>query len=364
MSEEKKINFGDYRGRVKGTSRTETITPEVTLLSMTNNPIGTLFSLWHGSRHNDSIPAELAQTLYDNSELERQIKDDWDTMFTDYKDYVEKAKYICSCYPEHAGEDGKDYRNVIKQIAKMNILANVPSAESVNFVFQIDDCTSALRNQMVRSKSASYWTQTSRTADLRTIDVNMSESVVNAGEHAQDVFKNAVDTVRKAISELVELGVPVEDIRLTPEAMTHRMYWMISARSLMPIITKRSSWIAQISMWGTVISQVAKILNEIDPMFTEFLGKVDGVEVSDGKVTYYKYENEVEDRYSGRDPQPCDPLWMAYKGIKKHPKHTDMKFYQRLKEYYINLWSDEILDVLGWDRNDPSKKGYYDDIEE
>jgi len=44
-----------YMGRVKGNSRTEFIRPKVELISNTENPIGTLFSLWHGSRFNEFV---------------------------------------------------------------------------------------------------------------------------------------------------------------------------------------------------------------------------------------------------------------------------------------------------------------------
>lgn len=338
-------NLKKYYGRVKGQSLTHRVDPKVTLVSYTKNPVGTLFSLWHGSRHNDKISAVDAQDMYEGAE--------WTEETWAMKDY------ICECYPEHAGEDGKDYKNVIKQIAKMNLIANVPSAECVHFTFCLDDCTVALRDQMVRSKMASYWTQTSRTADLTTLNTNMSQSVIDAGEEAVKKYQDTVQTIRDTITALVDMGVPVEDIRLTPDSMTHRVYWMISARALLPILTKRTSWIAQATLWSCVVSQVAKLLSEVDPMFTEFLGKVEGVDHDGEKITFYKYINECDDRYEMRDPQPCDPLYLSHLG-KFMPEHTDIDFYDRMKKLYINLWGDDILNIIGWDRNDPEKIGPYD----
>jgi len=335
-------------GRVKGSNLTQPIRPKVKLVSMTENPIGTLFSVWHGSRHPRAVSAEDAETLYKYPEV-----------IEAGPYYRELAEYICSCYPEHAGENGDDFRNVIKQVAKMNLIANVPSAESVYFTFQIDDATVAFREQLVRSKLASYWTQTSRTADLTTMDINMSEKIeYYGGQEAVEIYKETAEAIRNAYKRLKELGVPTEEIRLAPEARTHRVYWMISLRALLPIISKRLDWIAQLSLWGPVIADVIEILRGIDPFFTEFFGKPE-VKIENGKVVYHKYDNENEDRYFARDEQPVDPLWLAYKGLTM-PEHTNIKFYDDMKSMFIKLWDDEVLQILGWDRNDPSKLGPYD----
>ena len=66
-----------------------------------------------------------------------------------------------------------------------------------------------------------------------------------------------------------------------------------------------------------------------------------------------------EDRYSGRDKIPCDPLWLAYKGYSM-PAHTDIQFYDYLKSLYIQIWKDEYLAVLGWDRAHPEVLGPFD----
>lgn len=355
--------FGDYTGRVKGTGRTEVITPKVHLMSVTNNPVGTLFSLWHASRHNEYIDPADAQFIYENWDSITISKINSDPYFKSEVDRILEENipsYICSCYPEHAGESGTDICNVIRQIAKMNLVANVPSAESVTFNFAIDDATVALREQMVRSKLASYWTQTSRTASLTSMDVNMSRHIeMYGGEKAVDIYEETVETIREAYRKLGALGVPVEEIRLAPESRVHRVMWMIDARALLPILSKRASWIAQATLWSPIIAQVSRIVREVDPMFSEFLGKCDGVTIANGRVTFYKYDNEVEDRYFGRDPQPCDPLWLAYKGITM-PEHTNLEFYDAMKDLYIDLWSDDILEILGWDRKDRSKLGKYD----
>lgn len=347
--------FGDFKGRVKGQGRTETIRPKVELMSSTENPVGTLFSLWHASRHNEYVSAEDAQWLY---RYGNTLGNDFSPTF-DVGRYEDLAEYIISCYPEHAGEDKKDIRNVIRMIARMNLVANVPSAESVTFNFAISDASVSLREQMVRSKLASYWTQTSRTADLRDMDIHMSSSIeYYGGEEAVRIYKETAEAIREAYRKLSDLGVPVEEIRLAPEARVHRVMWMIDARALLPIISKRLDWMAQATLWSPIISDVCAILRDIDPFFAEFIGKPP-VKIVGNKVVEHKYDNENEDRFYGRDPQPVDPLWLAYKGINM-PERTDVKFYDDMKSLFIHMWDDEVLAVLGWDRENPSKLGPYD----
>lgn len=359
-------NISSPKGRVKGSNITAPIRPSVSLLSSTANPVGTLFSLWHGSRHPESVTAEDAQLLYKygtGSELlavlNPKFSGEWagaDAQ-SEFKRLIEVEQYILSCYPEH---QDKGVSHAIKQIAKMNLIANVPSAEAVQFTFSIDNASVALREQMVRSKLASYWTQTSRTSDLTTMDINMSDRIgFYGGNEAEEVYKDTVKSVRDAYVKLRELGVPVEEIRLSPESRVHRVYWMISARALLPILSKRVSWIAQATLWSPIVSDVANILREVDPMFADFFGECEGVEISEGEVTFYKYDNEVEDRYYEKDYQPVDPLWLARHGVTM-PEHTDTRFYDDMKKSYIPLWNDEILGVLGWDRNNPKKLGKYD----
>lgn len=343
-------------GRVGGSNITDTIRPAVSLLTSTQNAVGTLFSLWHGSRFNEAVSAEDAQTLYEALAHDKTDTVDW----SDSKETNERLQkvvdYIKSSYPEHAVSG---VSHTIKQVAKMNLIANVPSAEAVHFTFCIDNASVALREQMVRSKLASYWTQTSRTANLTAMDVNMSDRIeFYGGEEATDVYKGAVQSIRDAYIKLHELGVPVEEIRLAPEARTHRVYWMISARALLPIISKRLDWMAQATLWSPIIADVCDILRKVDPMFAEFFGKPE-VKVAEGKISFHKYDNENEDRYYQRDPQPIDPLWLSYHQLVM-PEHTDLKFYDDMKSLFIKLWDDELLSVLGWDRSNPAKIGPYD----
>ena len=338
--------------RIHQNSDTGFIRPVVKLVSMTENPVGTIFSLWYGSRHSNSVLASDIQELYNHVNPQGRLRD--------------VAQEICGAYPEHAG-DNNDYINVITKIVKQVIGADLPPTESVTFTFEIDNASVAWREQLVRSKLASYWTQTSRTQDLSTMDVTMNDSVLLlGGQEAVDIYKDTVAQIREAYTKLSELGVPVEDIRLQPQGHTHRVYWMISLRALIKIINKRSDWIAQASLWTPIISGICAELRTENLMdiVQDYIGKPFAHVNYEPDWDYYYIDDhmqttENEDRYYGRDPLPCDPLWLAYKRFSM-PEGTNIEFYDYLKSMYLNIWSDEYLRVLGWDRKDINKIGPYD----
>lgn len=347
--------------RIKGNSCTEVIKPKVSLLSMTSNPIGTLFSLWHGSRHKQWISAGNLEKIYRMWESEYVLE------YKRNEEMRELVDYIKECYPEYVKliisdpENIPDVRQAILQVARMNIVANVPSCEALSFNFVIDEATVAFREQLVRGKlNGQFWTQTSRTADLTSMDINMSEKIETyGGKEATEVYKSAANQIREAYIKLQELGVPTEEIRLAPESRVHRIYWMVNIRSLIAMFSRRSDWMCQATLWTPIIEGVSESLREegLDDLL-DLIVKPE-VKIENGRVTFHKYDNENEDRYYGRDPQPVDPLWLAYKGLKM-PEHTDLKFYDEMKKSFIRIWPQEYLDILGWDRNNPNILGPFD----
>ena len=215
-------------------SRTCPIRPKVSIISYTMYPIGSLFVVWSGTRYPDIMTPDIIQTLYD----EGTMVDYWsDSAYVDDKKR-EVAQLICKWYPEYAGKDGKDYKNVILSIARKVIESNVPAGESVHFNIQIDDANVAWREQLVRGRiSQQFWTMSTRIMDMTTMDVNMNDSVrLIGGDEAVKVYEDTVETIREAYRKLVDMGVPMEDIRLQPQGHTHRVYWMVPLRTLITIL--------------------------------------------------------------------------------------------------------------------------------
>ena len=355
--------MGNKSERMKQGSRTEVIKPKVSIISKTEYPIGTLFCVWSGTRYPDIMSPEDIQALYD---FEFDAYDN-DEFKGDY--FWNLADTVCKWYPEYAGDDGKDYKNVILSIARKVIESNVPAGEAVHFNIQIDDANVAWREQLVRGRiSQQFWTMSTRIMDMTTMDVNMNDSVrIIGGDKAVDAYEKCVDTIRETYKFLVEeCGVPMEDIRLQPQGHTHRVYWMVPLRTLITILNKRCDWIAQASLWLPIVAGICQELRRLGlyDIVAPFVGKpmVEVGHEHDFDVYYvskYIMNADNEDRYSGRDKIPCDPLWLAYKGYNM-PKHTDLQFYDYLKSMYIQIWQDEYLKVLDWDRENPEKLGRYD----
>ena len=341
--------------RIKGNSSTREFIPEVSLVNRSTNPIGTLVSMWIGTRFNETIGAEIIEELYSDK------RDD--KLHSEYMRsvYPHEAHLLCEYYPEYSGEHGTDYVNVIENLANMIVKGNFPLLESVNFTFRIDDASVAWREQLVRGRCPqNFWMQSSRSIDLSSIDVNRLSSIKEyGGDEAVEIYDEAVQTIRNACRMLVELGVPVEDIRLIPQNMTHRVYWMVPYRTLLTTLGKRIGWLAQSTLWSPVVSGIMRCLRQVSPILANPIGVPPEVKIVNGEVVNHNYDSDNEDRYYGRDPQPVDPLWLAYKGLKL-PSHTDMNMYRKMKSMYINIWSDEVCGILGWDKNNPDKEGYYD----
>lgn len=353
--------------KLKQNSLTEVIRPEVSLISTPNDVVGVIFSIWTGTRHSEYVNPEDIQSLYDNPT--NLLNPDLKPQCGAIERWQKVARLICDWYPEYAGESGDDYKNVIKETVQKVLEVNVPVTESVMLNFKVENANVAWREQLVRGRhSQQYWITSSRTTDLSTMDVTMADSVrILGGEKAVEAYKKCVDVIRDTYLYLVdECGVPMEDIRLQPQSHVERDYWMVTLRTLISILNKRSDWIAQATLWTPVLSGVIQELRRINlyEIVEPFIGKpMVEIDYSTDFDTYYvsrhTMEIENDDRYSGRDKIPCDPLWLSYKGYTM-PEHTDIEFYDYMKSLFINIWRDEYLQILGWDRENPEKIGPYD----
>lgn len=338
--------------RIKGHSITKEFVPVTKLVSMTQNPIGTIFAIWHDSRNEDEVDPNLIERLYKQDDPEHYNNDV----------YCEFCDYLCSCYPEYCREGYQDYISVIREVVKLAIKCDVPASEFVSLEFCTNDASVAWREQMVRNRRIHPWVQTSRTADMEHYDCNRISSIERfGGEEAVKIYNNAVQTVRDAYTALIKLGVPSEDIRLQTQGHVHRCLWGMDLRNLIKLVGKRSSWIAQSSLWGPVNADIISILRNAfgSEIIYDFVGVCEDIKYvksNDGTVTItdYKYINENDDRYFGKDPQPCDPLYLIYTG-RTMPEGTDLKFYDYMKSMYIKMWNDDILRILGWNREHPEE---------
>lgn len=382
--------------RVRGSNITAVVDPKVKLLTSTEDIEVTLFMLWYGSRNSDSLDRKQVVHLFNANASELNyivLRYFDDTSFINtvvggseyYKNIIITASKIVEGYPEYATYDDNELgkivakygldqylvdvlitlltaRHIIKEVAKLVVKADVPASESINFTFEIDDVSVALREQMVRSPMSKFWTQTSRTADLTQMDVRIDPKIESNSE-AKDLYNDTMDSIRYAYYRLSQLGIPVEDIRLAPECRLHRVYWMVSLRTLKMVLGKRVDWMAQATLWTPVVTGVLELLSEMGISYLLDIMppvKLDTVE-GELKVVYHKYDIENTDRYNDRDPQPTDPLWLAYMDLQL-PEHTNIEHYLEMKKLYCKLWNDDILSILGWSKHNPDIIGKYETI--
>lgn len=349
--------------RVKSNSLTKEFVPETKLLSVTNNPVGTIFSVWHMSRWTDEVNPNDIEVLYkikglsDNDEYEKGL--------------IELSEYLVSCYPEYIENESdnllKKSHDIIREVVKLAIKCDVPATEFVSIELYTNNAPVAWREQMVRNRRIHPWVQTSRTADMTVYDCNRSPSIRQfGGEEAVKIYDEAVQMIRDTYKTLVAMGVPSEDIRLQTQGHVHRCMWGMDLRNLIKLVSKRASWIAQATLWGPINADIISILRELfgSEIIQDFVGKCEDITYhrdETGKLVLdnYKYINESEDRYYGKDPQPCDPIYLAFTN-RTMPEHTDLKFYDYMKSMYIKMWNDDILEILGWDRQNPDHLGKYD----
>lgn len=324
---------------LQGKSRVDFIEPEIKILEDSENIALKLYELWLGSR-SDSVTDSISH--------------DWKLVYKSFEDN----------FPDLVGETLEDtYKNFLKLMVK----SNLPVLEFIHFSVRVNHASVGWREQLVRSRVSSYWMQTSRVTDLTKIDMVIPETARN-NEKAIKHYQEFSEMWRKYQKLLQDDGVSPEEVRIAPMNMTHRVYWNVSLRALINVLKTRTSWIAQSNLWIPVIVGIVKELDRIDPLLTEVLreevlGKSSGIEIKDGRVISYPYELDAEGRYEGKELEPVDPLYLNYKGLTfpkgKYSDYTIKKFFI-LKDRYIQLWSNEVLEALGWDRKHPDKYGPYD----
>ena len=346
--------------RVTSNSITDEFIPETKLLSYTNNPVGTIFSVWHMSRWTEEVDPTYIEMLYwdYNKNINNQV-------------LLDLCDYLSKCYPEYI-ENNSDNRlkkahDIIREVVKLAIKCDVPATEFVSIELYTNNASVAWREQMVRNRRIHPWLQTSRTADMTTFDCNRLPSIrQKGGDEAVRIYNDAVQMIRDTYKTLIDMGVPSEDIRLQPQGHIHRCMWGMDLRNLIKLVSKRSSWIAQASLWGKINADIISILRDLfgEEIIQDFVGVCEDITYhkdSDGNIILdnYKYINESEDRYYGKDYQPTDPLYLAYTK-KCLPEHTDLEFYDYMKSMYIKMWNSDILSILGWNRETPDAIGPFD----
>lgn len=329
-----------------GNSLTEVMIPEVTCIGHTSNPLGVLFSVWHGSRHHIGINPVDIEKLY-RSKIYNQND-------------IDLYTYLKESYPTlvkgHTMFD--QVRSIIESVVKLALKVNVQNTEFISYEFQVDKASVAWREQLVRKRQLHVWTQTSRVADMTSFDTTIMPTIeMFGGSTALNKYKEAVQYIRDIYKSLINLGIPSEDIRLQPQSYIHRVYFGCNLRQLLDLIKDRTSWIAQATLWMPIVTEIVNVLKiTLGDWIKDYL-KAPAV-VKNGKIVEYDLISDDKARYEGKDPLPVSPIYLAM--INKPNNYKDINFYNYMKSMYIDIWPDDVLKAIDWNKEEPYTPGIYD----
>lgn len=275
--------------------------PKVTLLSHTQFPVESVYSIWQASKNEEALetPAEVA---------------------------VKRATS-----PEFDAEVRKLFKAVIAQ--------RIPVGESVDFLFMIENVSVSWREQAVRHRigvkpslerlgadigavdvaqipdlaDSVWWSQSMRIQDMGTFAKRGLYRVPETIQEHSEAFglleqyhAHMVET-ENLYNQLVAAGIPMEDAReLIPLGAQHRMSWKLNISALQHIVGKRGCWILQLGIWGPVImGMVRELVLKVDPIFAEL---VTPPCIKDDSFTGCIYHEENRRRYTQDDAHAPCPL--------------------------------------------------------
>lgn len=319
----------------------ETKKTKVTLATWTSCPVETIYYEWQLSRTAGPVPTpmELNKMIWAERSQLNKLGESTDEYFFTQKHNV--------------GPLEKEVRKIFEEVVTMKI----PLAETIDFVFTIDHCSIALREQMVRHRighrfgaqlgadiipdiaESTWWAQTMRVKDMGTYatdgeylvpesiegnDKQIKASAIDDhdGERltVEKFYHGTMRWIEESYRRLVKEGVPIEDARnLLPLGCQHRLTWKLNLSALMHILSKRGCWIAQLGMWEPVImGMVNELATKVDPFFRKLIAPpcIDG-RTDRFKECVFKLENH--NRFVGEDPYPPCPLWLHHHAREEAP---------------------------------------------
>lgn len=267
------------------------MSPSVKLISYTPFPMETMYALWHASRTNaPALSAEQIHIARKRSLAGMTIPDDF---------FIGPAQHPFYEY----------FEREISGIAALDF----PLKETIKFTFSFDDVSITWREQAVRQRRATAWSQTSRTRNLANfVDEGRYEEplAIQADDAVHQKFQEVILGIQEFYRLATERGHTREDARcLQPTCQTHRIAFSYDARTLEATMADRLCFIAQAELWTPIIklmmAEVLRVAPELSVLFHPPC-------IIGGKFRYCPVEHENERRMDGRDPYgPC-PLWAMH----------------------------------------------------
>lgn len=272
--------------------------PHVSLIDHSPFPLETLYAFWHASRTDTAtLTAREIHAAYTSS---KRVNERIAPRF-----YVGPSTSDTEPFWQYFDRE-------VQQIAHLDF----PLKEAIIFSFVFTNVTITWREQAVRQRRATPWSQTSRTRPLENFaDKGWFEEPKAIREH--DLLHNMYDAIIHDVQDFYRMalveGVNREDARcLQPTSQTHRICFAYNGRVLEQTMEDRLCFIAQQELWGPIVRQMKQLVMNVDPRLAVLFHPPC---IKGGKYRYCPVEHENQRRMDGRDPYgPC-PMWAMHEGF-------------------------------------------------
>jgi thymidylate synthase (FAD) len=137
---------------------------------------------------------------------------------------------------------GVSYEKFLTKILKMGHLSVL---EHASFTFGIEGISRATSHQLVRHRLASYSQQSQRYVKFKEPEFVIPSSI-QKNEGVEKRFSEAVESLYKFYSDMLEAGILAEDARyILPNAATTKIIVTMNARELLHFFRQRCCYRAQ-----------------------------------------------------------------------------------------------------------------------
>ena len=153
------------------------------------------------------------------------------------------------CYsPVSIGElrEKMESADIEKFLDKIMSLGHHSVLEHASFTFAVEGVSRVTTHQLVRHRIASFSQQSQRYVSHKEHFTSIMPDSIAENVEARQIFAFMSETVHKAYSQLVDMGIPAEDARyILPNATESKIIMTMNARELRHFFTLRCCQRAQ-----------------------------------------------------------------------------------------------------------------------
>lgn len=171
---------------------------------------------------------------------------------------------VCGMYEGRVARSKSEVTDGERRAAYVAMMATVLSGplEAVQFTFLVEGVSRAITHQMVRNRFSFFAQESLRFAVAEDWAQEVPLPPALTGRREDDpavmVWRRALNQAEDSYAALVATGMPAEEARgLLPHAITTRLYWTVSLRTLLMEAGKRTCTQAQFD-WRILFGGIAK----------------------------------------------------------------------------------------------------------